>query len=344
MSSQIRMAIVIVVSVVFPLFAGGWELKWSDEFDSTALNDHKWAVVQQPQYMNLETAYFRLGHDTGTTNIFVRHGNCIIEIRKEPIGITSGRLTTKGLRSFKYGRIETRMRLPKGKGFWPGMLLLGMSGGWPVCGEIDIVDAHVSVPNTIYGGFYYSKSVAPLRKSVTIDSAHNLHDDFHTYAVERSTDSIRWYFDSINYQTLDKSHYPGAPVDSPYYCQMDVNIPYHTSEYPEQTAYPESLIVDYVREYHWNPATAVAGPKMNRRSAGGFPCSVNCKGGVITLSLPASDEYTISLFEPNGRRISSVKGIGRVFRIEPGPKRTGMYLLQVVSAAASFTARVAVTR
>ena len=55
---------------------------------------------------------------------------------------TSARLKTQGLQSFRYGRIEARIKIPEGQGVWPAFWMLGddiTSVGWPDCGEIDIM-------------------------------------------------------------------------------------------------------------------------------------------------------------------------------------------------------------
>jgi beta-glucanase (GH16 family) len=62
------------------------------------------------------------------TNTFVSNGNLIIEARKEYVngfGYTSGRMTTQNKKTFKYGRIDIRAKLPVGQGIWPALWMLG---------------------------------------------------------------------------------------------------------------------------------------------------------------------------------------------------------------------------
>ena len=56
--------------------------------------------------------------------------------------IYSGKLTTAGKHSFKYGYIEARIRLPHGRGLWPAFWMMpeGQLDGWPLEGEIDILE------------------------------------------------------------------------------------------------------------------------------------------------------------------------------------------------------------
>lgn len=40
-------------------------------------------------------------------------------------GYTSARMKTQGLKSFQYGRIEARIKIPEGQGMWPAFWMLG---------------------------------------------------------------------------------------------------------------------------------------------------------------------------------------------------------------------------
>ncbi|KAL1599234.1 hypothetical protein SLS59_006251 [Nothophoma quercina] len=51
--------------------------------------------------------------------------------------VRSARLTTKGKKSIKYGRVEVVAKMPKGDWLWPAILY----GGWPASGEIDIAES-----------------------------------------------------------------------------------------------------------------------------------------------------------------------------------------------------------
>ena len=90
-------------------------------------------------------------------NSFVSNGNLIIEARQESYNgsnYTSARMVTKGKKTFTYGRIDIRAKLPKGKGIWPALWMLGNNidqVNWPVCGEIDIMELRGQEPNIING-------------------------------------------------------------------------------------------------------------------------------------------------------------------------------------------------
>ena len=112
---------------------------------------------------------------------------------------TSGKIHTLGKVSFMYGRIEARIKMPKGVGMWPAFWMLGTdikSNPWPACGEIDIVEAKGHSPKlsfgTVHGPGYSGGSALS-----TYYSAGNtpLSAGFHTYRVDWLPNSIKFYVD-----------------------------------------------------------------------------------------------------------------------------------------------------
>ena len=70
---------------------------------------------------------------------------------------TSGRINTKGKFDFQYGRLEARLRLPKGDYLWPAFWLMPTDnayGSWPDSGEVDILEARSNDPNYMVAGDY----------------------------------------------------------------------------------------------------------------------------------------------------------------------------------------------
>jgi beta-glucanase (GH16 family) len=70
-------------------------------------------------------------------NAHVQNGNLVITAHKETYkgadGITreytSARLKTLGLFEQKYGRFESRIKIPRGQGMWPAFWMLGNNIG-----------------------------------------------------------------------------------------------------------------------------------------------------------------------------------------------------------------------
>jgi beta-glucanase (GH16 family) len=75
---------------------------------------------------------------------------------------------------------------------------------WPHCGEIDILEntgAHpFQVQGTIHADGYFGEN--GLTK--IIQSPTRLADDFHTYSINWTPDSIEWFFDDTSYNTITR--------------------------------------------------------------------------------------------------------------------------------------------
>ena len=154
--------------------AGRWELVWHDEFDSDAIDEQKWnKLLWKPGWVNNELQ----AYTDRDTNLFIKDGRLVIRGLIEPsytgtdhtgtdynADFTSGRMNTAGLATWTYGRFDIRARVPKGRGSWPAIWMLGANistAGWPHCGEIDIMEhvgydegnIHASIHTTDYTFF-----------------------------------------------------------------------------------------------------------------------------------------------------------------------------------------------
>ena len=179
-----------------------------------------------------------------------------IVARREASEYTSARLITHGKAEFAYGRVEARMRLPRGRGIWPAFWMLGANlpgAPWPSCGEIDIVENLGHEPRIIHGTVHgpgYSG-----RHGVARSYEHpvDLADDFHVYGVRWERDRVAWSLDGRVYGALTAADLGGQPWvhDHPFFILLNLAV---GGEWPgdpdESTAFPATLLVDYVRVYH----------------------------------------------------------------------------------------------
>ena len=133
------------------------------------------------------------------------NGNLAIVVRRRSDEYTSARLITHRKVELTYGRIEARMRLPRGRGIWPGFWMLGANlptTPWPGCGEIDIMENLGHDPRTIYGTVHgpgYSG-----RDGIARSHRHDadLDGDFHVYGVDWQSDRVSWSLDGHVYGSL----------------------------------------------------------------------------------------------------------------------------------------------
>ena len=144
----------------------------------------------------------------------------------------SGKIHTARKIGFKYGRIEIQAKMPSGVGVWPALWLLGanlLDGvTWPYCGELDILEntgAHpFQVQGTIHGDGYFGEN--GLTK--VIQSPTALSSDFHTYSIEWTANSIKWFFDDLCYSTINRQDVESQgktwPFDQEFYLIMNLAI------------------------------------------------------------------------------------------------------------------------
>jgi beta-glucanase (GH16 family) len=263
-----------------PAKAQSWNLVWSDEFNGTSVNTSSWTFeTGGGGWGNNELEYYTNGQNASVSN-----GVLTIQARKESGGFscwygtcqyTSTRMITKGKREFTYGRIEARMALPSGQGTWPAFWMLGSnisSVGWPKCGEIDIME-HINSEAMVHGTIHwdsngYANYGGP---SGNIDVTQ-----FHTYAIEWSPSSIKWFLDGAQYweANIQNSINGTEEFHRPFFIILNLAIGGNWPGSPNSsTAFPANMKIDYVRVYQQgtgtNP-TSVPQPTATPVSGSGF--------------------------------------------------------------------------
>jgi len=184
-----------------------YKLIFSDEFNGNSLDT---------SVLNYETGYGPYNDGWGNDenqlytnsedNVKVENGNLIISARssgtfgKRDGSITSDRINTMGKQSFRYGKIQAKMKIPYKLGLWAAFWMLGSNyptDGWPKCGEIDIMESFarylsanqnqgtlhwwnenvgIKTDSVAYNEFYY-----PYPNVCVFDSP--LNEGFHIYEI-----------------------------------------------------------------------------------------------------------------------------------------------------------------
>ena len=235
----------------------GWVMAWHDEFDGTALNRENWTFdTGGGGWGNQEWEAYTDRQE----NVRVENGMLVIEAREEPELVkgrnySSGRIKTQGLQSWKYGRIEARLKLPYGQGLWPAFWMLGddfSKKGWPTAGEIDIMEHIGREPDKLYATVHapgYSGGDGVGTSMTT--SAESLKNDFHVYAIEWQENEIRWYFDDQEYFKLTPADVPDEWIfNHSFFILLNLAVGGRWPGYPNDgTQFPQFFYVDYVRVY-----------------------------------------------------------------------------------------------
>lgn len=237
-------------------------LVWSDEFDGPTLNMDNWVFELGDGCSKNLCGWGNNELQTYTArpeNITFQNGQMVITARKERLDgkdYTSVRIKTEGKKSFKYGRIELRAKLPVGKGIWPAFWLLPQAnvyGGWPRSGELDLMEYLGHEPNKVHGTVHYGPGPGSIQKSAsyTLPSG-NFNEAFHVFSIEWDVDVIRWYVDGNLYATVNKSGFGSNtyPFNEEFFIIINMAVGGNWPGAPDATTvFPQQLLVDYVRVY-----------------------------------------------------------------------------------------------
>lgn len=82
-------------------------------------------------------------YSTRIENSRIDNGHALIDARKDNWNghtYTSASRTTKGKKTFLYGRFSLRAKIDVRSGSWPAWWWLPETGGWPIGGEIDMME------------------------------------------------------------------------------------------------------------------------------------------------------------------------------------------------------------
>jgi len=239
-----------------------WVLIWSDEFnlpDGSSPDPNYWGYdTGATGWGNAEWEYYT----DRTNNARIEDGKLVIEAKQESYGgadYTSARLKTQGKLSWTYGRIEARIQIPRGQGIWPAFWMLGTSIGqgvsWPTCGEIDIMENIGKEPTLVHGTIHgpgYSGGNA-IGGPYSLPGNPVFADAFHVYAVEWSTNLIKWFVDGQQYFSASPASLPGGSTwvfTQPQFIILNVAVGGNWPGYPDATTvFPQRMTVDYVRVY-----------------------------------------------------------------------------------------------
>jgi beta-glucanase (GH16 family) len=237
----------------------GMELVWSDEFDGDAIDRSNWTYdIGGWGWGNGEAQYYT----DRPENSRLQNGLLVIELREERFEdsyYTSARLKTQGLQEFQYGRIEARIKVPKGSGTWPAFWMLGSSfeqdaadpeNRWPNVGEIDVMEYVGREPDLVIGTLHGPGYSGAGGKSQWNRQEFEIGDDFHTFAVDWDADGIRWFFDGEMYFEVGPDDLNGLEwvFDQPFFLILNLALGGTLGGNIDlDLEYPIQYYVDYVR-------------------------------------------------------------------------------------------------
>ena len=236
----------------------GYKLVWSDEFDGSSVDLNNWSFkIWDAGRVNNEWQKYM----EDTNNYKVEDGKLYITVTKTGDnakgGYTSTRLSSQDKKEFQYGRIEFRAKMPKGRGTWPALWMLGANidkVGWAKCGEIDVMEYVGFQPDTTHTNVHteYQHGSTDFHKAISLKTAE---EDFHTYGLTWTEDKMEFYLDDPSnvtntYAPTNKTE-DNWPFNQPFFMILNFAVggDWGGAKGVDETIWPQSMIVDYVRVY-----------------------------------------------------------------------------------------------
>ncbi|MBK8149243.1 MAG: glycoside hydrolase family 16 protein [Acidobacteria bacterium] len=246
------------------------KLAFKDEFNgaaNSAIDTTKWtAEVGGGGWGNQELEYYTNSTDNayidGAGSLVIKavklNPPLSVTCRYGPCHYTWARLITKGKFEQKYGKIEARIKVPRGKGMWPAFWMLGNNidtAGWPTCGEIDILENIGREPTIVHGTVHgpgYSGGNG-IGAPYSLPNNDAFADDFHVYSKEWSQNKISFYVDGVHFKTITPADLPQGATwafDRPFFMILNFAVGGGWPWNPDNTSvFPQTMMVDYVRVY-----------------------------------------------------------------------------------------------
>jgi beta-glucanase (GH16 family) len=184
------------------------ELLFFDDFTTPGLNRQVWNVEVTGKVHNHEQQAYIDSSDTVylTQTEPEANGALILQAHYRPgfctpqgaqFDFVSGRIDTRDKYTFRYGRVSARLKMPVEAGSWPAFWVLGVSGAWPACGEIDIMEAvgEADWISAAVHGRGYSGEAALVNKAY-FQPPHSA-ADWHIYAADCTPDGLFFFVDEV---------------------------------------------------------------------------------------------------------------------------------------------------
>jgi beta-glucanase (GH16 family) len=272
------LSVVLALCLTHPTFAQNWKLVWSDEFNGAA------GSLPSPTDWNFVEGWGPKGNheiqwycpprsnngpcESKDPNLYEDgDGHLVVKAIHAGQRWSSARLNTDGKHTILYGRVEARLRMEPGAGFWPAFWLLGddiHTTGWPGAGEQDIIEwvqkyTPTTTSSTVHGpGYSGGHGIGHEFTFPSVNGTPGRIDDgaFHTYGMTWSKDRMEFYRDDPAkpyFIVTPESLPPGTKwvYDHPFYVILNfaVGEAGFSGSVDPTTPRTGSMWVDYVRFY-----------------------------------------------------------------------------------------------
>lgn len=188
-----------------------WKLVFTEDFNT--FDNSVWTKeTHEPGWVNNELQEYieecvSVGKDGDKTVL-------VLTAKREGDKFYSGRVNSKGKKSFQYGKVEASIKLPKtANGLWPAFWMMGDNDRqWPACGEIDIMEmgekagiANNTTETYINTAIHYGPNVEGHEQVFqTKTMEKSLQDgNYHVYSLEWNENELIVKVDDILIKTFN---------------------------------------------------------------------------------------------------------------------------------------------
>lgn len=226
-----------------------WKLAWEDDFTGSGLPRNWTPLVSGNGFGDHSLAWF--GNSNAT---LTGHGGLVITAEKGaseytcwygPCKYISADISTSFAQ--EYGRFEARIKLPSGRGLWPGFWMIPQTteAGQELPGEIDILEVNNQNPYKVSGYAHDGPIFSYEAKEYLAEPTSS---QFHIYGVDWTPTGITWTLDGKPYGHINA--YKDWPFDRPFVMLLTLAVGGTWAGSPTvSTVFPAEMQVSWVRVY-----------------------------------------------------------------------------------------------
>jgi beta-glucanase (GH16 family) len=230
---------------------GRFNLVFDDEFDGNQVDTSKWNLAwpwSTPLNGGLQTYV--------AANATLSGGFLHLVATQQSAGgqpYSSGAVSTYQRFSFAYGVVESRFRVPAGKGFWPGFWMIYPTGVWPP--EIDIIEILGPNPSVGFMTYHYLSGGNVASSNIPAAQSVDFSAGLHVFGIDWEAGEITWYIDGAPQGTFTD---PTNVASQPMFILLNLDVggaagPFTPGMPDATTPFPSEITVDYVRVWQRAP-------------------------------------------------------------------------------------------
>lgn len=231
-----------------------WHQIWVENFNTTTLNESLWSRLEPynppssgPDWRKFISAADPCFEFTGSS--LKLKGIVTPDGLGDDRPYICGGITTNGKFNLEPPfRIEIRAKLTNAQGAWPAIWMMPVdgTGGWPKCGEIDIME-HLNSDTFVYQTVHSAVSGTYGGNSVTATIKPG---EYNTYGLAVTENAIAWFVNgeqTFRYNRVAAQGPDQFPFYKDQYLKIDMQLGGSWVGYVEPDDLPVEMEIDWVK-------------------------------------------------------------------------------------------------